>query len=221
MNINLIRNLVSFPNIYSKSGGDYYLVIGTTEDSQHSAVMSIAAETWFCVEVERKTGSGTGIKKGWFNGELKINRTGITETNNLQYVMVGSAWTDMSSPELYFDCVVVADAYIGPEATVKTVSDALALSDSVYRNKSLVVADTLGLTDVVLQNKTVVTADAVNLAGSIIVNKVLQVTETINLVEAVQVGVGSIKKTKLFLVIGELAVQLTGEQANLKSEQSL
>jgi hypothetical protein len=125
----------------------------------------------------------------------------------------------------------VADAYIGPEseATLKTVTDALALSDASYRNKSLVIADTSGLADAVLQNKTlaatdsvdvndavltdkaVVIADAVNLAGSIIVDKVLQVTETINLVETVQVGVGSVKKTKLFLIIGDLAVQLTGE----------
>jgi hypothetical protein len=39
----------------------------------------------------------------------------------------------------------------------------------------------------------------------------LQVAETINLVETVQVGVGSVKKTKLFLILGDLAVQLTGE----------
>jgi hypothetical protein len=129
------------------------------------------------------------------------------------------------------DCVVIADAYIGPEATatLKTVVDALALLDTVYRNNSLAVADTSSLADVVLQDKSlvtidfvgvndlvftgkiVVTADAVNFADSLSVTKVLQVTETVYLVETVQVGVGGAKKTRLFLLLGALAVQLTGE----------
>jgi len=39
----------------------------------------------------------------------------------------------------------------------------------------------------------------------------LQITETINLVETIQAGVGGVKKIKLFLILGDLAVQLTGE----------
>jgi len=115
------------------------------------------------------------------------------------------------------------------QLTLKDVTDTLALSDTVHRNKSLVVTDTSGLTDAVLQNKIltttdsvgladvaltgkiVVLGDAVNFADSTSVNKVLQVTETIHHVETVQVGVGNVKKTKLFLLLGDLAVQLTGE----------
>jgi hypothetical protein len=116
-------------------------------------------------------------------------------TSGITRVELGRSYADdfpSSTDEgsSYYDCFVAADAYIGPESEValKTVTDALALSDAVYRNKSLVIADTSGLTDAVLQNKTlaatdsvdvndaaltdktVVIADAVNLAGSIIVD---------------------------------------------------
>lgn len=67
------------------------------------------------------------------------------------------------------------------------------------------------MTDVALTVKIVVLADAVNFTDNIIVDKVLQVTETINLVETVQAGVGSVKKTRLFFILGDFAVQLTGE----------
>ena len=53
--------------------------------------------------------------------------------------------------------------------------------------------------------------DSVGLADNVTVNKVLQITETINLVEIIQAGVGGTKKTKLFLTLGDMAVQLTGE----------
>lgn len=67
------------------------------------------------------------------------------------------------------------------------------------------------MSDVVLTVKIVVLADAVNFTDNIIVDKVLQVTETINLVEPGQAGVGSVKKTRLFFILGDFAVQLTGE----------
>jgi len=39
----------------------------------------------------------------------------------------------------------------------------------------------------------------------------LQITETVSLAEVVQVGAGGAKKTRLFLILGDLAVQLTGD----------
>jgi hypothetical protein len=175
----------------------------------------------YCLEVRH---TANGAIEFYIDGELKAQST-IDNYSSFGAVVVAS------QGEMLVDCVVVSDAYIGPEseAALKTVTDALALSDDACRNKNFVIADTSGLTDAVLQHKTlvandsvdvndavltdktVVTADAVNLAGSLIVDKVLQVTETTNLFETVQVGVGGVKKTKLFLIIGDLAVQLTGE----------
>jgi hypothetical protein len=202
-----------------------------------TSTTSLNENEWHCIEVKEFRDAADGEYKVYVNGveDEDLTVTGLnnaacgdpdtlTFTDNMPRNQDG-AW------ERYFDCVVVSDAYIGPEseAALKTVTDALALSDDACRNKNFVIADTSGLTDAVLQHKTlvandsvdvndavltdktVVTADAVNLAGSLIVDKVLQVTETTNLFETVQVGVGGVKKTKLFLIIGDLAVQLTGE----------
>jgi len=43
------------------------------------------------------------------------------------------------------------------------------------------------------------------------VHKTLVVCESVSLVEVVGVGVGGVKRTRLFLILGDLAVQLTGE----------
>jgi hypothetical protein len=60
--------------------------------------------------------------------------------------------------------------------------------------KTLDVADDSTLTDEVLSP-----------------SRVLQINENVNLIEVVQSGAGIAKKTRFFLFIGELAVQLTGE----------
>ena len=49
------------------------------------------------------------------------------------------------------------------------------------------------------------------LGDNAFVNKTLQVTEAISLDEIVEVGAGSTKKTKLFLILGDLVLQLTGD----------
>jgi hypothetical protein len=330
--------------IYTDGSGNSRWVMSTPGYSWEIVGDNVNANQWYCVEIRRKVGAGNGVSALWIDGANVFSASDDTIAVNAQVFIVGAIWANGGPTiDLYHDCIVIADAYIGPEATVKTVTDTLAFSDIVYRNKSLVIADTSGLTDVVLRNKTLAipdsvgandqvlgnksplivadavslselinvtagvivktvidaigasdaalinktaaitdcvqlldevfrhksavsvqdvvsvaevilttrllaigdsvsladvgavmktlkvsdavalvdfastpsrilqTLDSLNLADNIIVNKVLQVTETINLVETVQVGVGSVKKTKLFLVIGDLAVQLTGE----------
>jgi hypothetical protein len=55
------------------------------------------------------------------------------------------------------------------------------------------------------------TLEAIGAVDNVAVNKVLQITEAVGLVEIVGVGVGGVKKTRLFLILGDLAVQLTGD----------
>jgi hypothetical protein len=219
-----------------KSGSNYYWTInhinGAGEFNSASDIGDVSG-TWICLEFAAVMSDTVGELQVWVNGVNVINQTGLnTGTDGIIRLDAGvCTWDSDQVATVYIDDVVVADAYIGPEseAALKTVTDALALSDGACRNKNFVIADTSGLTDAVLQHKTlvandsvdvndavltdktVVTADAVNLAGSLIVNKALQLTETINLFETVQVGVGGAKKTKLFLIIGDLAVQLAGE----------
>lgn len=95
---------------------------------------------------------------------------------------------------------------------LKTVTDSVGLNDVVLRNKVLALIDAISLSDAVSTPSRVLQAlDAVGLADGALVNKVLQVTEGISLAEVVEVGVGGAKKTKLFLVLGDIAIQLSGD----------
>jgi len=219
---------------FYNDGGTTKLAVKIYGDSSWTVGSALSTGQWYCIETKLVFDASTGEQHVYLDGFEDITRTSLALITNAQTIHVGQvvlAGGHSSDTDVYVDCVVVADAYIGPEAaaTLQTVADSLALSDAAYRNKRLVVADTSGLTDAILQNKTlvtidsvgladveltgkiVVTADAVNFADTNSVNKILQVTETIYLVETVQVGVGSVKKTKLFLLLGDLAVQLTGE----------
>jgi hypothetical protein len=113
------------------------------------------------------------------------------------------------------------------------LSDSLGLADSLYGNKSLLLGDSASLSELVTviigevmkyvtdsvssadlistPSRVLRTLEAIGAADNVAVNKVLQITETVSLVEIVEVGVGSIKKTRLFLILGDLAVQLTGD----------
>jgi hypothetical protein len=98
-------------------------------------------------------------------------------------------------------------------AILKTVADAVSLADAVRTLKTLISSDSLALVDAVSTPSRVLRAlDAAGLADGTFINKVLAVTENVSLVEVVEVGVEGAKKTKLFLVLGDLALQLTGDQ---------
>ena len=97
------------------------------------------------------------------------------------------------------------------EAT-KYVADAVNVADVSKVLKNLKIPDTLTLFDTASTPSRVLQAlDTVGLSDYSLVNKTLQINETISLAEVVETGVGGVKKTRLFLIIGDLAVQLTGD----------
>jgi hypothetical protein len=97
-------------------------------------------------------------------------------------------------------------------AIVKYVTDSVNIVDLAYALKTLKTSDSLTLVDAASTPSRVLKAlDAIGATDNAVVNKVLQITETVSLAEIVEVGVGSVKKTRLFLILGDLAVQLTGE----------
>jgi len=88
----------------------------------------------------------------------------------------------------------------------------VGLADSVLLNKMLAIADSVTLLDSASTPSRVIRAlESIVLVDNAFVNKTLQITEAISVAEIVEVGAGSIKKTKLFLILGDLAVQLTGD----------
>jgi hypothetical protein len=74
------------------------------------------------------------------------------------------------------------------------------------------VADAVGLTDLALLNKTVIAGDVVSvLEEAILTTRLLGIADSVSLVEVVETGVAGARKTKLFLVFGDLALQITGD----------
>lgn len=93
---------------------------------------------------------------------------------------------------------------------MKYVADAVSGADLVDVLKMLKMSDTVTLVDAVsTPSRGLQALEAIGAADSFVVNKVLQITETVSLAEIVKVGIGGVKKTKLFLILGDLAVQLT------------
>lgn len=237
-------------------GGNYRKAGAWTGWTNLSYTASL--NTWYCMEMSFYVYATEGWFKAWLNDELIFSDVDIdtSQNGNAGEIRCGIYRSYMAgdpSHNVDLDCVVVADAYIGPEeeVTLKTVTDSFSLSESVLRNKTLILSDSLGLADALYGNKSLLLSDsaslselvtviigevmkyvtdsvssndlastpfrvlrafeAVGAADDVVVNKVLQITETVSLAEIIDVGVGGVKKTKLFLILGDLAVQLTGD----------
>jgi DNA-directed RNA polymerase subunit RPC12/RpoP len=253
---------------YWNDGGTYKWRLRAEEISTSDTyTQTISVNTWYCLEVLYD--ADNDLHKLWVDGVERISFSAVVAAamERCSVGVNGGAWWTHNE---YADCVVVADAYIGPEeeVTLKTATDSFSLSESVLRNKTLILPDSLGLADSLYGNKVLLLGDSASLSELVtviigevmkyvtdsvnivdliyalkilktpdsltlvdavstpsrvlkaleaigatdnaVVNKVLQITEAVGLAEIVEVGVGGVKKTRVFLILGDLAVQLTG-----------
>jgi DNA-directed RNA polymerase subunit RPC12/RpoP len=227
--------------------------ISASDNYYNSALQkNPSVNTWYCIEITVSTGN-PAYWHFWVNGsELTDIAESGSQGYDMNYVLVGQKSSNYTV-NIDVDCVVVADAYIGPEeeGTLVEVADSLELAETVLRNKTLILSDSLGLADSLYGNKSLLLRDSASLSELVtviigevmkyvtdsvssadlvsmpsrvlkaleaigatdnaVVNKVLQITEAVGLAEIVEVGVGGVKKTRLFLILGDLAIQLTGD----------
>ena len=90
------------------------------------------------------------------------------------------------------------------------INDAVNLLETVLCGRLLQVLDLLGLGDAVSIDKALLLVDQIQLSDNAYVDKVLAVSDGIALVEVVEKGVTGAVRTKIFLVLGDVAIQLTG-----------
>ncbi|MFB3887951.1 MAG: DUF2341 domain-containing protein [Candidatus Bathyarchaeia archaeon] len=138
------------------------------------------------------------------------------------------AWGDA---ELFAtDSLSLSDAVLRNRPFL-SVTDTFGLAESTLRHKTLLpITESVNLAEVLRALKTLNVPDGLTLADAsstpsrilrvlesaaladaMAVSKTLQITDEVILVEVVELGVGGAKKTKLFLMLGDLAVQLTDE----------
>ncbi len=114
-----------------------------------SGTFTTALDTWYCVEMRCFVNATTGILQGWLDGDLKIDRTNIN-TGSTQigriHVGINNAW---AADDLYIDCVVAADTYIGPESATQTYTKTWT-TDALF--KKLDIQKTLNI-DTALQKQ--------------------------------------------------------------------
>jgi hypothetical protein len=192
--------------------------------------------TWYCVELAVVLNAGAGSATLYVNGSelTDITRSGLNNTGTITTVRVGQEDSYGNNYTAHWDDVVFSDSYIGPEAdsTLQTVADVLQGVDAVYRHKSaLAVVDLFELSDGLLGNKSLflaehlsaedltlrtckavlVDSDVIGIVDVTSVDKRLIVSESAGVVEAVEVGMPGRKKTRLFLVLGDLAIQINSD----------
>jgi hypothetical protein len=92
-----------------------------------------------------------------------------------------------------------------------SVADQISLSDVAYALKQLRISDSISLADAVsTPQRAIQISEAIGLTDDAYVNKLLMITDEIALAEVVEKGVAGAVKTRIFLVLGDLAVQLSG-----------
>lgn len=131
--------------------------------------------------------------------------------------------------------LAVSDSVGVAEAPLKDwtsqISDAVTLLDVVLRGKQFSVleslslselvtvftgvvnevADSVGLSDTAGLDKVLSLSDQIQLADNVYVSKILVVSDQASLIEVVEKTVAGAVKTRVFLVLGDLAIQLTRE----------
>jgi hypothetical protein len=255
-----------------ESGGSVYWALSIRENYAQTWQLSDVSPVegqWYCVEYLRDVTND--LEKLWVDGVSVKNVATAISTSTTRATAGLRSQNGDGANDIYVDCVVVADAYIGPEAAaiLKEVTESLSLAEAVLRSKMLTMYDALGLAESLHGDKAFLLIDSASLSevlnviiGEVVkyitdsvnaadlsnvlknlemkdtltlldsaatpsrvlraldaagatedsfVNKTLQITEAISITEVVEVGVGGAKKTRLFLIIGDVAVQLTGD----------
>jgi len=117
-----------------------YLSAGTTMTTTNIASPAPTTGQWYCLEVEAVISNTVGEVHVWIDGTERFTLTGLDNDGfgNIDFVRVGLEKADniqTTYPDIYVDCVVVADAYIGPEVSGQDLT--FQLSQTIHLTSSL------------------------------------------------------------------------------------
>ena len=96
--------------------------------------VTFTVNQWYCIEMYCLVASSTGAYAVWVDGASALTAAGVKSDayGNVTQVRVGVQTSVLTTetPQVDWDDVVVADAYIGPSALTVSCSDVGAASDS-------------------------------------------------------------------------------------------
>jgi hypothetical protein len=96
-------------------------------------------------------------------------------------------------------------------AIVKYVADTIGLAEQIGVDRVFIVSDTMSILDLVFRHwPSVAIMDALVLAEGIAAAKTLAIADQMVLAEVVEKTVAGAVKTRIFLIVGDLAIQIVG-----------
>ena len=184
-------------NIYS---GKVELYWGYPSLSSTSAAYTFNVDTWYCIELKVFIDS-SGEYRVYINGDSVVSTaTDTSGAPDANTIRVGLTSGSQVSTTVNFDCVVVADAYIGPEEEGQqinvqlqetlVVTDSLNTQKNLYRSgtETLIIeesyisrkdlyrstSETSSVTSIIETQKTITVSMIVDLSAEIIISGVLE-----------------------------------------------
>jgi hypothetical protein len=98
--------------VYNDGGTQKFAVFGPSSNAVSSITAS--ANTWYCLELKRVSGTGSGQLVLYVNGQQACSLSSQT-LNPTRYVYAGSIWSGTSCTACV-DCFAISASYIGPES---------------------------------------------------------------------------------------------------------
>lgn len=139
-----VTNEIGGVGIYDQAGTDkieFDYWDGSNWQTIYGDAVTWSINTYYCFEVRLKTltGAGNDEIQVWIDGTQRLLATGLTfGYNTIANVPVGNYYISGGTiPTNRFDCVVVADTYIGPEATGQEFTYTLTETSSFSATSSL------------------------------------------------------------------------------------
>lgn len=173
-----------------------------------SSASNPQSDRWYCLEVMRDLTNN--IQKLWVNNILDVTVTDTLETGAPTLLVAGVYQSKYAASPIYFDDIVAADNYIGCLPVSVSVTDSLGSTDDVLRHKpAILIVDNAAMDDLTLNNKFLQTLEPIVAEDTTLIAKLLLTDDQISIIETVEVTHKRVR-TRLFLVLGDLAIQLTG-----------
>jgi hypothetical protein len=106
---------------YWNDGGVYKWAIDSSEGASYTYTQTISVDEWYCVEAKFVFSTTVGELRLYINDDELITQTGLnTGSDGMEQFLLMNYPANDWLPNFHYDCVVVADTYIGPETTEQT-----------------------------------------------------------------------------------------------------
>lgn len=188
------------------NNGEYRWKIVTSTGGTTITTAPWSTDTWYCLEVKFENGTANNGYIVYVNGDAIYQSSSPSVDAGRVYV---GGWDKAGAPiNTYIDDVAVCDVFIGLIVIFVLVSDDFLVTETSLCDKpSLRVIDDFSFSDSLVCSKSLAVWDWIDACEGVLVCKVLPIGENVVAIEVVEKGCF---RTRLFLLLGDLAIQLTG-----------